>query len=125
MGGEDGDFFKRAANLGFTIIWNNEAIIYEMVSKSRGNIKWILNKCYYNGYSGTILKFKNSTKKKISYIIKQIITLCLNSFILPFSIIGGLTLFFNILSICFRTKGKIDATIKNSPIEFYKNIYGE
>lgn len=125
MGGEDGDFFKRASNLGFTIIWNNEAIIYEMVSKSRGNIKWILNKSYYNGYAGTILKFKNSNKTKTAYIIKQILTLLLNSIILPFSILLGLTTFFNVLSICFRTKGKIDAAIKNTPIEFYKNISGE
>lgn len=125
MGGEDGDFFKRASKLGFTIIWNNEAIIYEMVSKSRGNINWILNKCYYNGYAGTILKFKNSNKNKTFYIIKQTITLLLNCIILPFSIIGGLTTFFNVLGISFRTKGKIDAAIKNTPINFYQNISGE
>ena len=125
MGGEDGDFFKKASNLGFTIIWNNEAIIYEMVSKSRGNINWILNKCYYNGYAGTILKFKNSTKKKKLYIAKQITTLLLNSIILPFSLLCGLTTFFNVLGIIFRTKGKIDAAIRNTPINFYKQISGE
>ena len=125
MGGEDGDFFKKASNLGFTIIWNNEAIIYEMISKSRGNIKWILNKCYYNGYAGTILKFKNSNKNKKSYIFKQIITFIANIVILPFSILFGLTLFFNILGICFKIKGKIDGTIKNSPLNFYQTITGE
>jgi len=125
MGGEDGDFFGRASKKGFTIVCNNEAIVYEMISEARGNINWILQKSYYNGYAGTILKFKNSRKSKILYILKQIITLCLNGVFLIFAILSGFTLFLNILCICIRTKGKIDAAIENKTVDFYKNICGE
>lgn len=127
MGGEDGDFFKKASALGFTIVWNNKAIIYEMVSKSRGNINWILKKCYYNGYAGTMLKIKNEKDniKKFFIMSRQICVLIINSIILIPSIIFGLTNFLNILGIIIRTKGKIDAIIKTKPIDFYRNIYGE
>ena len=125
MGGEDGDFFGRASKNGFTIIWNNEAIIYEMVSKARGNVKWILNKCYYNGFAGATLKFKDYKKSKTVYLIKQIFNLILNGIILIPSILGGPLLFLNVLGVCFKTKGKIDATIKTTPLNFYQNISGE
>lgn len=127
MGGEDGDFFKKASALGFTIVWNNEAIIYEMVSKSRGNINWILKKCYYNGYAGNMLKFKNEKNKikKYLFILKQIIVIAINSIILIPALFFGLTAFFNILGTITRTKGKIDAIIETKPIDFYRNIYGE
>lgn len=127
MGGEDGDFFKRAFALGFTIVWNNEAVIYEMVSKSRGNINWILKKCYYNGYAGIMLKIKNEKNilNKLFILSKQLIVLIINCIILIPSIFFGLTNFLNILGIMIRTKGKIDAIIKTKPIDFYRNIYGE
>ena len=127
MGGEDGDFFKKASTLGFTIVWNNEAIIYEMVSKSRGNINWILKKCYYNGYAGTMLKIKDEKDniKKFFIMSKQIGVLIINSIILLPSLFLGLTTFFNVLGTITRTKGKIDAIIKTKPIDFYRNISGE
>ena len=120
MGGEDGDFFYRASLLGFNIIWNKEAVIEEMVTKERANIPYILKKCYYNGYAGTlqrIKRFKNKNKKFI-YLLKQLPVLFINSLI-------GLSTFYNILGILFRTKGKIDACIKSSPITFYDKIYGK
>lgn len=127
MGGEDGDFFKKASALGFTIVWNNKAIIYEMVSKSRGNINWILKKCYYNGYAGTMLKIKDEKDniKKFFIMSKQIGVLIINSIILLPSLFLGLTTFFNVLGTITRTKGKIDAIIKTKPIDFYRNISGE
>ncbi len=127
MGGEDGDFFKKASKLGFTIVWNNDAIIYEMVSKSKGNLKWIFKKCYYNGYAGGMSKFKNDKNKikRIVYIIKQFFVLIINLILLAPSLIFGLTAFFNRLGTCLRTQGKILAAVFLKPIDFYRNIYGE
>lgn len=126
MGGEDGDFFYRASNLGFNIIWNKEAVIEEMVSKERANIPYILKKCYYNGYAGTlqrIKRFKNKNKKYY-YLLRQIPVLILNLLILIPSIFLGPSIFYNILGIIYRTKGKIDACITCKSINFYENIYG-
>lgn len=125
MGGEDADFFYRANTAGFKIVWNNEAVIEEMVTKERANINYILRKCYYNGYAGTLQRLKRFRNNKAVYLIKQIFVLFLNMLLLIPSLILGLSAFFNILGICYRTKGKIDAVIKGSPINFYGKIYGQ
>lgn len=127
MGGEDGDFFHRATDLGFTIVWKKEAIIYEMVTSSRANLDYILAKSYYNGYSVSLLKLKNpkKRKKRILYILKFFILCILNGLILIPSIFLGVYMFFKTLEVIVKTKGKLDAMIKNKPIDFYKDIYGE
>ena len=125
MGGEDGEFFSRASKAGFTIVWNNDAIIYEVVPPARANIKYILKKCYYNGYAGVYFKFKQRKPNRFIYVTKTLSALILNICLLPFSILFGLTGFFNVLGLCFKTFGKIDCAIKNTSCDFYKNIYGE
>ena len=58
-------------------------------------------------------------------MFKQVLNLILNGLILIPSILGGPLLFFNVLGVCYKTKGKIDAAIKTSPLNFYQNISGE
>lgn len=125
MGGEDGDFFEKASKLGFTIVQNNEAIIYESVPKARANIKYILKKCYYNGYAGAYGRFKNKNKKRTPYVLKNFVVFAFNCLLVLPALFTGLTNFFNALGISFRTKGKIDGAIRNKPYNFYENIYGE
>ena len=127
MGGEDGDFFEKATDLGFTIVWKKEAVVYELVTSSRANLDYILAKSYYNGYSVSLLKLKNPKKKRkrILYILKFFILCILNGLILIPSIFLGVYMFFKTLEVIVKTKGKFDGMIKNKPIDFYKNIYGE
>ncbi len=125
MGGEDGDFFKKASDKGFTIAWNNDAVIYEVIPKARANINYILNKCYYNGYSSSYCKFKNNKKKSLTYLLKTfMIMTCIILGLIP-SILLGLAVFFNMLGLLFKTKGKIDGAVMNKPLNFYEHIYGE
>lgn len=126
MGGEDGDFFSRAYDAGYTIIWNNEAVNYEMIGDERADLKWILKRYYYNGYSGTTLRFKNNHNmfKRMFFALKILIVLIINCIALPFAFLLGLTTGFNVLGMIFKTAGKFVATIKNSPIDYYKNICG-
>lgn len=126
MGGEDGDFFKRASAAGFVIVWNNEAINREIIEKDRANIKWILDRSYYNGYSGVFLKFKNekSLLKKTFFFTKTLLVFALNCFMVPISVVFGLTIFFNVLGIAFKTLGKLKAVLKNKPTNYYQNISG-
>lgn len=127
MGGEDGQFFNKAYEIGFTIVWNNNAIIYEVVPPARANISYILKKCYYNGYAGAYRKLKDNKSKfkKIIYIIKSCFVLFINILLCIPSIILGLTVFFNVMGVCFKTKGKIDSMINNTTYNFYEKIYGE
>lgn len=127
MGGEDGDFFGRASKAGFTILWNKEAIVYELVTKSRANLDYIFKKAYYNGYSSSLLKLKNprKRKKRILYIFKFSIVCLLNCISLIPSSFLGVYMFFKNLEVIIKTIGKLHGVIKNKPIDFYKDIYGE
>jgi len=126
MGGEDGDFFSKAAKAGFTIVWNNDAINKELIGDERANIKWILDRNYYNGYSGTYLKFKKKSSflKKLFFMSKTTVVFLLDCLLVPVSLILGLPVFFNTLGITYKTKGKLDAIIQNKPLNYYENICG-
>lgn len=125
MGGEDGDFFTKASNLGFTIVWNNDGIIYEDVPTARTKLNYLLKKSYYNGYSGAFSRIKQKKKQKKLYFIKNFFILILNCLLILPSFFTGMTNLLNIIGICARTVGKLDGIRKNKPYDFYKNIYGE
>jgi len=127
MGGEDGDFFSRAAKAGFVIVWNNDAINYEIIDDSRANIKWLMNRGYYNGYSGSFLKYKNTSShlKRLIIAGKNSLILLLDCFLLLPSLCFGLTVFFNMLGMTCKTAGKVAFIIQNKPIDYYQNICGE
>lgn len=122
MGGEDGDFFSRAAKAGFTIVWNNEAINKELIGDERANLKWILNRHYYNGYSGVFMKC--AADSRLTNILKYFLVLVSNFVLVPFSIFFGLNAFFNMLGMTCKTKGKLDAAISRKPLNYYQNICG-
>lgn len=124
MGGEDGDFFSRASKDGWTIVQNTDSLIYEDVSKERATIKYVLRRAYYNGYSGSFLKFKESKKHRFSYVLKLIFVLFTNIILILPSLFFGLSVFFNVLSMSAKTLGKIQGAVKNSPMEFYSKVYG-
>ncbi len=124
MGGEDGDFFSRASKEGWTIVQNTDSLIYEDVSKERSTIKYILKRAYYNGYSSSYLKFKESKKHGFSYILKLLFVLFADIIILIPSLFFGLSVFFNVLSMSTKTLGKTQGILKNSPMEFYSKVYG-
>lgn len=127
MGGEDGEFFSKASKLGYKIVWNNEAVNYELVGDSRANLKWVLNRCFYNGYSGTALKFKNNKNKiiKTAYMINKIFVVLLDLFLLVPSIIFGLTVFFNVFGMIIKNIGKIRGIFSIEQVNYYENICGE
>jgi succinoglycan biosynthesis protein ExoM len=50
-GGEDTQFFFRVARAGYRIVWSQEAVVHETVSKERANLRWILHRGYQSGNS--------------------------------------------------------------------------
>lgn len=62
---------------------------------------------------------------KIFYFFKNSLVLLGNLLLIIPVFFMGLTFLFNILCICSRTFGKLEATRKNVPYNFFKNIYGE
>lgn len=126
MGGEDGDFFYRAGSKGYKIAYNNEAIVREINDKNRVNVRWILHRNFYNGYSGAYLKFKNNrnTAGFLFYLLKMSIIVLIDIIFIPFSIIGGLTFFFNILGHTCKNIGKLSGGSLQKPLEYYKHLNG-
>ncbi|MGB8065420.1 MAG: glycosyltransferase [Candidatus Sulfotelmatobacter sp.] len=48
-GAEDTDFFLRVRKAGHKIVWSQEAVVFEIVSMSRGSVFWILRREYQTG----------------------------------------------------------------------------
>lgn len=123
MGGEDGEFFQKASDRGYTIVWCSEAVIYERINADRANIQWILNRYFYNGFSGVFFRIKNDKKPcfKVRTFVKSIFYVMLNLLILPFSVILGPVGVVGVLSSMLKNAGKITAIFKKTPLDFYKS----
>ena len=126
MGGEDGDFFARASEAGYTIVWNNDAVNYEIIGDQRANMHWILNRYYYNGYSGALLRFKNDKNlfKKFIYLFKTLVSFSFMALVAIPSIILGVSFFWNTVGMAAKNLGKIVSTVRGVPLDYYKDVNG-
>lgn len=124
MGGEDGDFFGRVSQCGFNIISNNEAWGEEVATESRANVKWILNRAYYNGYSCTLLdkKVLSLNIRDIFYFIKKVLEVLVLLIALPFALFSGLTGGVNALALLSKNIGKVAAMLNPKSLNYYKNL---
>ena len=113
-GSEDTDFFSRISSLGYKIGWNCDAINYEIIDDDRAHIKWILKRAYNNGYTVSISKFKNNKNifKRIIYILEKCATIICNIILTLFSLLGGKTIFFNMLTRTYKNSGKLFGALK-------------
>jgi succinoglycan biosynthesis protein ExoM len=50
-GGEDTQFFQRVRQAGYTIVSSSDGVVRESVSRSRGNVGWLLRRGYQAGNS--------------------------------------------------------------------------
>lgn len=126
MGGEDGDFFYRASKAGYNIAFNPDAIVREINGKDRVNLKWILSRNYYNGYSGSYLQYKSKNKqiRRFIYLIKMILICFVNMLISLISVILGRTVFFNALGLSCKNLGKLMGAILLKPMNYYEFLNG-
>ena len=126
MGGEDGEFFQKAQTYGFEIYWCNEAIIYENITEEKANIKRILNRYFYNGFSNVFFELKkmDSPLYRLKISSKAIINITICTFILPLSLILGRVGFFGVLSSILKSAGKFYALFKKTPLNFYQTTIG-
>ena len=126
MGGEDGEFFQKAQTYGFEIYWCNEAVIYENITEEKANIKRILNRYFYNGFSNVFFELKkmDSFLYRLKISSKAIKNISVCTLILPFSLILGRVGIFGVLSSILKSAGKFYALFKKTPLNFYQNTIG-
>jgi len=48
-GAEDSDFFLRVAEAGYKIVWCEDAVVFETITRRRANMPWILRREYQTG----------------------------------------------------------------------------
>ena len=126
MGGEDGEFFQKAQTFGFKIYWCNEAVIYENITEEKANMKRILNRYFYNGFSNVFFELKkmDSTLYRLKISFKAIFNIIICAIVLPFSLIFGLVGFYGVLSSILKSAGKFWALFQKTPLNFYQKTLG-
>ena len=126
MGGEDGEFFQKAQTFGFEIYWCNEAVVYENITEEKANIKRILHRYFYNGFSNVFFELKkmDSPLYRLKISSKAIINIFICTVILPFSLILGRVGLIGVLSSILKSAGKFWALFQKTPLNFYQNTIG-
>lgn len=84
-GGGDSDFFYRMYLHGNTLVWCDEAVIYEEVPKERLNKKWILRRSFRGGQSFfRVFVRRYPLKKKMQWLLLKPLQVFFGILILPF-----------------------------------------
>lgn len=120
-GGEDVNMFERLLLKGAKLITCNEAKIYELVSSSRGNIKYLLKRNFRSG-NGYVFRqldlYGSGFIRRIIFLIKALVKILLSLVFLIFYIPSKVKRVKYILKIS-DALGKISA-IFNYTIKLYK-----
>ncbi len=122
LGSEDVDFFTRVNKSGFTIGWNSSAVNYELIDDDRANLRWLFDRCFNDGYSGSVVKFREEKNvfKRIFYIVEKVILIPLNVLISTLSLLCGFTVFFNCICLTVKNLGKLIGAIRMKPMHYYQ-----
>lgn len=90
-GGEDTHLFQRIKDSGKKLIFINEAIIYEFVPQSRGNIKYLVKRNFRSG-NGYILRNINLYNNNFTYLfllfVKSLIKILIYTVLLSLSFLS-------------------------------------
>lgn len=73
-GGEDTQFLLRARQSGCNIIFSSRAVVHEPVPRSRGNLRWVLQRAYQSGNSWVLCE--KSLDHRISTRVIRFLKAC-------------------------------------------------
>jgi succinoglycan biosynthesis protein ExoM len=99
-GGEDGDFFRRMLEQGFSFVWCDEAPAYETVPPERYSRKYFIKRALLRGVSEARLIKANNAKIPsllVPSVVKSLIASSLYTFALPILFIIGRHIFMKFL----------------------------
>jgi succinoglycan biosynthesis protein ExoM len=89
-GGEDVDFFRRAARAGKTFVWCEEAPVYELVPEARLRRRYFLKRAFLQGRVS--LKYATERPSAIGTLgvaVKAFVAMVVYTFALPFLFLLG------------------------------------
>jgi succinoglycan biosynthesis protein ExoM len=124
-GGEDSYFFRTLHHQGHSLIWADDAVVYEWIPPSRTTMKWILLRAYRGCLTYTIWEkeVKASLAVKMLSSLKAIAQIGLGALLLlPSLVLERQFLVKALLRIC-KGSGKLSAFL-GLRYEEYKTIHG-
>lgn len=89
-GCEDLDLFRRLMTAGYTFVWNDDAVVTEIVPQSRWTRRYLLRRALLRGRNGAGFA-------DLREIAKSVIAVPLYSLLLPFLLLAGQHLFVRFL----------------------------
>jgi succinoglycan biosynthesis protein ExoM len=110
--GEDQDFFRRVIEKGYTFIWCNEAVAYELVPPLRWNRVFMLKRALLRGYSSLAHPTFSARDVVTSLIAAPAYILAL-----PLALIIGQGKFMSILVRLFDHLGRLLGCVGINPIK--------
>ena len=98
----------------------------ENITEEKANIKRILSRYFYNGFSNVFFELKkmDSFLYRLKISFKAVLNILLCIFALPFSLVLGRVGFFGVLSSILKSAGKFWALLRKTPLNFYQNTVG-
>jgi GT2 family glycosyltransferase len=114
-GGEDVDFFRRMMEKGFTFVWCNEAVVYELVPQTRCTRSYLLRRALHRG--NITFKFRGG---HVRGLIKSFVAVPAYGLALPFLYIAGDHLFMKYMIKFCDHAGKLLALFGITPFKEYK-----
>jgi GT2 family glycosyltransferase len=129
MGGGDTHFFMEVKSHGTSIVWCDQAIVYEFISKERSQLKNCLLRSFYQGNSLFYI-FKNTEKEKLTLKIVSFKKNFINILILIIRLLFYLitlnyTKIVKTLDNSLNKIGFLFSFITGFKSKKYKNIFGE
>jgi succinoglycan biosynthesis protein ExoM len=113
-GGEDIDFFYRMFLSGKTLVWCEEALIYEKVPEERLNIRWILMRAFRKGQSFfRVFVRRYPFKKKIKWLFLKPCQVLFGILILPFMRISSYKKYLQLLYRIYAALGQLSMVFGN------------
>ena len=124
-GGEDSDFFSRVYHTGYSILWADSALVYELIPKSRANLRWLLQRSYRYGNTRSFFELKCNPlfSVRLIRIVKATGRIILGCLALPLSFSLGWHM--SVKTLQFISKGAGMMTgVFGMRYEEYRKIHG-
>ncbi|ESS74091.1 succinoglycan biosynthesis protein ExoM [Methyloglobulus morosus KoM1] len=120
-GGEDTDLFHRLYLNGAKLVWNDAALVYEVIPPERMTVNWLVKRALRGGqiYAKVYLREFSLTQKTI-WFFKRINYLCLSVLLLPVTFFMGKHRWVWVLLKITANFGQLNMVFTNKAYQEYK-----